>query len=135
STLTVTDPDSGGNLTSAKVIIGGFISGDTLTVGTAGGLSTAFNNGTLTLGGTASVATYQTALDSVQYSFSPSNGDPTGDGTHTSRTITWSANDGVAVSNTGTSTLSTIHLAPSIVAAGTVSFTGGGSPVLLNSTL
>ena len=100
SGLTVADVDSGGSLVSATVIEGGFVSGDTLTVATPGTLGTSFSNGTLTLTGTASLSTYQTALDSVKFGFT-SGGDPTGGGTHTSRTISWSINDGVVLSNTG----------------------------------
>ena len=51
--------------------------------------------GTLALSGVASVADYQTALESITYSFSPSNSDPTGGGGDTTRTIDWSVNDGV----------------------------------------
>ena len=53
-------------------------------------------HGTLTLTGTASVANYQTALESVTYSFSPANGDPTAGGSDTSRTINWTADDGTS---------------------------------------
>ena len=55
----------------------------------------------LTLSGTSSLANYQAALDSITYSF-------TGDGElglGTARTITWVVNDGVANSNTATTTM------------------------------
>ena len=95
--LVVTDPDSGGVLTGATVVIGtGFLTGDTLTVGTPGGLTSAFSNGTLTLSGSASIATYQAALDSVGYSFAPSTTDPTAGNTDRSRAIGWTVNDGIA---------------------------------------
>src|SRR6185503_3939012 len=110
STATVTDSDSFGNLFSASVIITDFIAGDTLTVGTDVGLGTAFSNCTLTLTGTAALATYQAALDSIAYSFDPANGDPTTGGSDLSRTITWSVNDGVNISNTATTPLDTIHV-------------------------
>jgi autotransporter-associated beta strand protein len=100
SGLTIVD-NASTTLASAQVVIGGFVSGDTLTVGTPGALTPSFSNGTLTLTGTASVATYQTALESVAYS--SSQADPSLGHTHTSRTLTWIVNDGVAVSNTGTS--------------------------------
>ena len=51
SGLTVADAASS-TLVSATVVIGGFISGDTLTVGTPGSLAHTFSNGTLTLSGT-----------------------------------------------------------------------------------
>ncbi|MGD0104326.1 MAG: DUF4347 domain-containing protein, partial [Rhodopila sp.] len=91
--LTVTDTASS-TLASATAVIGGFRTGDTLTVGTPGGLTAGFNGGTLTLSGVASIAAYQTALESVAYSTDPTNTDPTGGGSHTSRTISWSVDDG-----------------------------------------
>src|SRR6266851_3948877 len=135
-TLTVSDPDSGGNLTGATVSIsGGFTTGDTLTFSNQNGITGSYDamSGVLTLSGTATVASYQAALDSITYSFSPGNGDPTGGGSHTSRTISWVANDGVANSSSATSTLTTVHVPPSVAAGGTATFTGGGSPVPLDS--
>jgi len=134
SGLSVSDASST-TLSSATVSIVGFINVDTLSVGTAGGLGTSYSNGTLTLTGFASLATYQTALDSVEYSVSPADGDPTGGGSHTSRTISWVVNDGVASSATADSTLDTVHAAPTITAGGTVDFTGGGAAVTLDAGL
>ena len=131
--LTVTDSSST-TLASATVTINGHIAGDTLTVGTPGGLSTSYSSGTLTLTGTASLATYQTALDSVRYSFT-ANGDPTGGGSHTSRTISWVVNDGTSSSSTATSTLDVTHAAPILTTSGTVNYAGGGSATTLDSTL
>ena len=133
SGLTVADASSA-TLASAKVVIGGFIAGDTLTVGTLGGLTPGFSSGTLTLTGVASLATYQAALDSVAYGFT-AGGDPTGGGTHTSRTLSWSVNDGTLGSNTGTTTVNTVHVAPTVTAGSTVSFTGGGLAVVLDAGL
>jgi hypothetical protein len=140
STLTVSDVDSGGNLTGATISIGGFVSGDELNFTNQNGISGSYNasTGVLTLSGTGTVADYQTALDSITYSVSPSNGDPTGGGSHTSRTISWVVSDGSTsngISNTGTSTLTDVHVAPTVTAGGTVTFTGGGSAVTLDSTL
>jgi VCBS repeat-containing protein len=108
--LTASDPDSSGNLTGAVVQIGGFITGDTLNFTGQNGISGTFNatTATLTLSGKSSVDNYQAALDSITYSFSPANGDPTGGGSHTSRTINWSVNDGVANSATATSSLNLV---------------------------
>jgi hypothetical protein len=133
SGLVVTDASSS-TLSSATMSITGYISGDTLTVGTLGGLSPSFSNGTLTLTGIASLATYQTALDSVAYGFS-AHGDPTGGGSHTSRTIDWTVNDGTLSSTAATSTVDTVHTEPTITAGGTVTFDGGGSPVTLDPGL
>jgi hypothetical protein len=133
SGLTVSDSGSS-TLASATVSIGGFITGDTLTVGTLGGLTPSFSNGTLTLTGSASLTTYETALDSVDYGFA-ANDDPTGGGSHTSRTLSWSVNDGTSVSNTGTSTVETVHTAPTVVAGANVTFVQGGAAVTLDPGL
>jgi len=127
--LSVSDSAST-TLASATVVLGGFQSGDTLTVGTPGGLSSAFNNGTLTLSGTASLATYQTALESVQYSTSPTDTDPTHGGGDTPRTITWTVSDGVDKSGPGASTLDTIHVPGTVTAGGSVTYTGPSAVVL-----
>jgi len=135
SGLTVTDGSST-TLASATVSIGtGFISGDTLSVGTAGGLAVNYDagDGVLTLTGSASLATYQTALDSITYSVSPTDGDPTGGGSHTTRTIDWVVNDGTLSSTTVTSTLDTVHVAPTVTFGGTATFDGGGSAVVLDA--
>ena len=114
----VNDVDSGGDLTGATVTIGSGLAGDTLEIGgqtngtitDAGGtISYAFAGTTLTLSGSDTLADYQAALDAVTYSFSPSGGDATANGTDTSRTISWQVNDGSAsngLSNVDTSTLS-----------------------------
>jgi uncharacterized repeat protein (TIGR01451 family) len=108
SGLTVSDAAST-TLASATVTIGSYISGDTLDVTSPNGLTVSVAAGVLTLSGTASLATYQTALDSVSYSFTPSDGDPTDGGTDTSRTITWIVNDGTATSTPVTSTVDTVE--------------------------
>ena len=137
-TLTLSDPDSGGLLNSGTVSLVGFIAGDILSANTTGlPITSSYNTltGVLTLSGADTLADYQAALRSVAYSFNPANGDPTGGGGHTSRTIDWSINDGVSQSATGTSTLTAIHAAPAVTAGGTVSFTAGGSAVTLDPTL
>src|SRR5205823_4963547 len=66
STLGVSDSD---NLSSATVTVSGWMSGDQLSVGNAGGLTVTDNgNGTLTLSGNAAASVYQTALRSVSFS-------------------------------------------------------------------
>ena len=136
--LTISDSTST-TLASATVSIGtGFISGDTLSVGTAGGLSVSYSaaSGTLTLTGNAGIATYQTALDSITYSFSPMNGDPTGGVSNaTSRTIDYVVNDGTHVSSQATSSLTVVHTAPTVMAGANVTFTGGGAAVTLDAGL
>jgi hypothetical protein len=134
-------------LASATVSIGaGFLSGDTLTIngttsgaiddGASGTIAYAFSGSTLTLSGTDTVADYQSALNSVKYSVTPANGDPTGGGHDTSRTISYVVNDGVTSSDAVTSTLETVHAAPVVTPSGTIAtFTGGGAAVPLDGGL
>ena len=86
-------------------------------------------------GSTATVLQWETALESVTYSFTPSNGDPTGGGGNTSRTIDWSVNDGVANSATSASTLDTVHVGPTVIAGASVNYVAGGAAVVLDSGL
>ena len=97
-------------------------------------ITASYSAGVLTLSGTAMVADYQTALEQVQFGIT-SNADPTNDGGDTSRTIDWSVNDGTANSNTATSTLDAVHVAPTVVAGANVNFGFGGSPVILDGGL
>ena len=94
STLTVSDVDNT-NLASATVSISsGFLAGDTLNFTNQNGITGSYNSstGVLTLTGSATLANYQTALRSITFSSTSDN--PTSFGTDTSRTITWTANDG-----------------------------------------
>ena len=129
-TITITDTQST-TLTGATVAIGaGFISGDRLNFTNQGGITGSFSTatGTLTLSGTASLAAYETALESVTYGFSPTNGDPTGGGAGTSRSVSWIVNDGAVVSAAGSSTVTVTHVAPTINTTGTVSYSNDGRP-------
>ncbi len=138
STLTVGDPNGDGNPTGATIIVGGpLVAGDTLNFGTLDGITGSYDNltRTLTLTGTASALDYQAALDSIAYSFAPSNGDPTDGGDVTTRTISWTVDDGVASSTTGSSTLDLVHVAPTVIVGGTVTFIGGGGAVALDGGL
>ncbi|HXQ69000.1 MAG TPA: choice-of-anchor Q domain-containing protein, partial [Pyrinomonadaceae bacterium] len=96
--LTVTDSDDA-NLTGATVAItAGFVSAqDTLAFTNQLGITGNYNNGTgvLTLTGTTTVANYQTALRTVTYQNSSDN--PTA-----SRTITFTATDGVSLPGSAT---------------------------------
>lgn len=98
--------DDGANLKGATVrIADGFTAGDTLAVGTPGGLTVSYNasTGVLTLSGTASVATYQAALRSV--TFVTASEDPTVNAT--TRTLEWRATDSANLTSAAsTSTLS-----------------------------
>ena len=140
--LLVSDVDSGGTLASATVTIGaGYHAGDTLNFTnngtTEGNIAGSYANGVLVLtsaGNTATLAQWDAALQSVTYSFT-AGGDPTIGGTDTTRTISWVVNDGVANSTAVTSTLDTVHVAPTVTAGATATFTGGGGPAVLDPGL
>ena len=139
SGLNVGDVDSGDVLTGATVSISsGYIAGDTLNFTAQNGITIASDNaGVLALTGSATIAQYQAALESVTYSFA-ANGDPTGGGGDTSRTVSWVLTDGSTsngVSSTATSALTTVHVAPTVTAGGSATFDGGSSPVALDSAL
>jgi hypothetical protein len=136
--LAVSDPDSGGNLTGATVSIGsGFLSGDTLNFTNQNGINGVYDavHGLLTLVGTSSVANYQAALDSITFSFNPGNGDPTGGGTHTNRSIGWTVSDSASSSTMATSTLTTTHTGPTVTAGAMATIMSGGAAVPLDSGL
>jgi hypothetical protein len=131
--ITVSDAESP-TLVSATVSIGnGFFAGDTLAAVTTGtGITATYNaaTGVLSLSGTATLANYQTVLDSVTYSSTSTN--PTNTGANTSRTLSWQVNDGTLASNTVTSTVNVAVAAttPVLTGAGNiVTFTQGGAPV------
>ena len=137
SALTVADTSSPTLAGATVSISAGFLAGDALNFTNQNGITGSYNatTGVLTLSGTASQANYQTALELITYGFSPSNGDPTGGGSATTRTISWVVNDGAVSSAAVTSTLDTVHVAPAVVAGATVSYEIGGAAVALDSAL
>ncbi|OPY96809.1 hypothetical protein A5906_00335 [Bradyrhizobium sacchari] len=120
STLTVADPDSGGNLTGATIkIASGFVSGDVLGFVNQNNITGSYNaaTGLLTLSGTDTLGHYQTALESITFG-APGSTAPG------SRTIEWTVTDGSSsngTSNTATSTVNLLHvpLVSSVTAATT----------------
>jgi hypothetical protein len=96
SQVAISAPGSDDVITGATVAIdAGFLVGDTLAFTGQNGVAGNYNaaTGVLTLTGAASVADYEAALDSVQYSFEPAGGDPTAAGADTARTIAWTVTD------------------------------------------
>ncbi|TWB37238.1 autotransporter-associated beta strand repeat-containing protein [Nitrospirillum pindoramense] len=124
-------------LTSATVTIGSVVAGDVLAFVNQNGITGSYDatTGVLTLTGTASIADYQAALRSV--TFNSTSQDPTLGDTRTSRTISWSVNDGIAPSAPVTSTITVtgINDAPTLTTTPATSpvFTEGGSAVALFS--
>ena len=139
SGITVTDADST-NLAGATVSIIGFQAEDVLNFATQNGINGTYNSvtGTLTLTGNATVANYQTALQSITYQNSSENPNTT------ARTLNFSVNDGTLNSNTGTRTLNitAVNDAPALdlngaaagINFGPVSFTAGGAAVAIVDT-
>jgi hypothetical protein len=92
--VTVSDLDDT-ELTGATVTIGDYVPGeDQLHFSNQNGITGSFNSGVLILSGNASLADYQTALQTVRYS--NSNANATGD-----RTLQFQVNDGELDSNVG----------------------------------
>jgi hypothetical protein len=103
--LTVTDADDT-DLESALVTISGFEAGDDLVYVDQLGIAGVYNTGTgvLTLTGTASVADYQTALQSIKYRYTGE------DPPSLSRTIQFRVNDGDSDSNTAGRSITLVPL-------------------------
>ncbi|WP_040847892.1 autotransporter-associated beta strand repeat-containing protein, partial [Nitrospirillum viridazoti] len=136
TTLTVADSATS-TLTSATVTIGSVVAGDVLTFVNTANITGSYNasTGVLTLTGSDTLANYQAALRSI--TFSSTSQDPTLGGTRTSRTVTWSVNDGIAPSAGVTSTvnITAVNDAPTLSTTPATSpvFTEGGSAVSLFS--
>lgn len=135
-TVTVTDPDSG-TLTQATVqITGNFQDGSDVLAcpGCPGqGLTTSYVGGLLTLSGSATLAAYQAALQTVTYENTSNN--PTAPGT--SRTVTWIANDGAGSSPAVTSTINVtaVNTAPVVTAGGTLNFEENQGASVIDATV
>ena len=103
SALAVTDPGSSTLVGATLTLSSGFLAGDTLNFTNQNGITGSYNSGTgvLTLSGIATLANYQSALESITYSSSAS--DPASGGSDTSRTLSWQVNDGTFTSAVATS--------------------------------
>jgi hypothetical protein len=97
-TITLADIDSA-NLSGATVSVSNFSAGDTLAFTNQNGISGSYNaaTGVLTLSGSASVANYETALESVKFSTTSFK--------QADRTISFTVTDGSATSAADTATL------------------------------
>jgi hypothetical protein len=133
--LTVTDSDSA-NLSSATVTISaGLQTGDTLNFTTQNGITGSYSGGVLTLTGSATVAQYQTALDSITFD-NATNDNPTAYGAAPTRTLTWVANDGTEDSTPVTSTIDVTAVNDAPVASGagnTIAYTEQDPPVAVDA--
>jgi len=130
STLTLSDLDSL-NLTGATVQITNYIGGqDVLNFVDQNGITGAFNSGLLTLTGSATLAAYQTALQSITYDNTSSTPDTT------DRAIRFQVKDGPVNSNSGDRTVRVIPInaAPVVtVSSGTATYTENATGVAIDS--
>ena len=128
--LAVSDPDSLDLAGATVTISGGLQTGDTLNFTTQNGIAGSYNaiSGVLTLTGSATVAAYQAALESVTFSTSSASA--------SARTISWQVTDGTDASNTVTSTIDVADVPPVLGGAGdTVGYTQGGAATVIDSGL
>jgi len=145
SSITLTDVDDS-QMASASVTIspGSFVSGDTLSVATAGtGITASYNAGTgvLTLSGSDTTANYQQVLRSL--SFSSTSDDPTLNTTRATRSLTIAVTDansdgaGAQTSSTvRTVNLTAVNDTPLLTGAGsTRSYTENGAAIVLEPGL
>ena len=134
--LTVADPSSA-TLTGASVkISSGFLAGDLLNFVNQRGITGSYNatSGVLTLSGTATLAAYQAALESV--AFSSTSSDPTKGAADPTRKISWSVASGSQQSAAVTSTIDVSVGSPALSGGGvSATFALGGSPVVADGAL
>ena len=131
--LTVADPGSTTIASATVAITSNFASGDILGFVNKNGIAGSYNasTGVLSLTGTATVAQYQSALNSVTYGFT-GGGDPTLGGGLKDRILSWTVNDGKVTSLPATTKISENFTAPTLVFNGTVSYDTLNAPVVLN---
>jgi hypothetical protein len=106
--LTVTDADTATLTTATVTISANYVNGeDVLAFATQNGISGSFDapSGTMTLTGTASVANYQTAMESVTYVNTSENPSTA------ARTVTFAADDGQGVNHLSAGSNHTITVA------------------------
>ena len=117
-------------------ITSGFVSGeDVLSFVDTGSITGSYNagSGVLTLTGSASKASYESALESIKYQNTNTDNPNKGN-----RTVTWLVNDGDANSAAVTSTITVAGAndAPALAdAGGTLSFTEGDPARVIDGSL
>jgi lipopolysaccharide export system protein LptA len=130
-----TDSDNTSLVSATVSITGGLRSGDTLTFANVGSIAGSYNSatGVLTFSGVDSLADYQTELQSVQYHGGENPTDFSR--TDTSRTLTWTVNDGLLTSAPQTSSVSVIFVNDPPILSGltTASWTEEGPAATLSS--
>jgi hypothetical protein len=144
ATLTLSDPDSNGVLSGATVSISsGFLdnalNSDVLNFTNQNGITGHYDpvHGILTLTGTASIANYQAALESITFNSIGPN--PSNDGADLTRTISYTVTDGSTSNGTSVTATSTVNVQafPTVVVGGAVDFQAGlfSLPVQVDPTI
>src|SRR5262245_682083 len=101
--MTIVDPDSV-DMVGATLTIAGAVAGDLLHFTNTANITGTYDPTTFTLTGLDSIANYEAALQSITFD-NPTNDDPTNSGANPTRTVTWQVDDGTAVSNASTTTI------------------------------
>jgi VCBS repeat-containing protein len=138
STLAISDDDDATMNGATVSITSGFNSGaDLLSFTSQNGITGSYNSATgiLTLSGSSSLANYQAALRSVQFSTSDNSASPA------ARVVSFTVTDSVGATSTGsaqrTINVTAAHHAPVLagIETGTLTYYGGTPPVPVTSTL
>ena len=138
STLTLSDDDDATMGGATVSITSGFDSGaDVLAFTSQNGITGSYDSstGVLTLSGTASIADYQTALQSVEFSTSDSSGTPA------ARTVSFVVTDSLGESSTGTAQrvidVSAAHSPPVLagIESSPLNYIAGTAAVTVTSSL
>ncbi|WP_175425636.1 DUF4347 domain-containing protein [Trinickia violacea] len=130
SGVTVSDIESTTISSASVAMTGGFQSGqDVLGFTSQNGITGAYNatTGVLTLTGTATIAQYQAALESVTYL------DTAATPNTSARTISFSVNDGISSSTTVTKTVDVVSPPSVTTTGGTTSYTDDASATTVDS--
>jgi VCBS repeat-containing protein len=133
STLTISDADDSTMASATVSITAGFLSGaDTLSFTNQNGITGSYNasTGVLTLTGNASIADYQAALRSVEFSTSDTSASPA------ARTVSFQVTDSVgAVSNTAQRTINVSAAAQPPTAVNQSYTAVGNTPLAVGTTV
>jgi probable HAF family extracellular repeat protein len=105
----ITDSSSATLAGATVAISAGLLAGDILNFTNQNGIAGSYNasTGVLTLSGSASLADYQAALESITYS--STSGNPSDSGADPSRMVSWAVTDGTLSSNIITSTIAATY--------------------------
>jgi VCBS repeat-containing protein len=107
---TVTDADTTTIQGATVAITSGFVAGDTLSFTNSGGITGSYNaaNGVVTFTGSATLAAYQTVLNSIRFTNAGDN--PTNYGANASRTISFTTFDGLLNSDPATASITIVGI-------------------------